>query len=91
MTSRPDKWDLEVDFITIGSGGGSITAAIVAHDLGKKTVVLEKAPKLGGVSGYSGAASLAGPCSQSLMSQIVQNSAQVVNPSLCSSPIIVGS
>jgi len=54
MAIRPDKWDLdEADFISIGSGIGGITAAIVAHDLGMRAVVLEKAPKLGGVSAYS--------------------------------------
>jgi 3-oxosteroid 1-dehydrogenase len=54
MALKPDQWDLEVDFVSIGSGLGGMTAAIVAHDLGKKAVVLEKAPKLGGVSAYSG-------------------------------------
>jgi 3-oxosteroid 1-dehydrogenase len=53
MAFKPDKWDLETDFISIGSGIGGMTAAIIAHDLGKKAVVLEKAPKLGGVSAYS--------------------------------------
>ena len=54
MALKPKKWDLEVDFVAVGSGGGAITAAIVAHDMGKQTVVLEKAPKLGGVTAYSG-------------------------------------
>jgi 3-oxosteroid 1-dehydrogenase len=53
MGVKQEKWDLEVDFISAGSGGGGITAAIVAHDLGKKAVILEKAPKLGGVTAYS--------------------------------------
>jgi 3-oxosteroid 1-dehydrogenase len=54
MASRPEKWDMEVDFIAVGSGGGAVTAAIVAHDMGKTTCLLEKAPKLGGVTAYSG-------------------------------------
>jgi 3-oxosteroid 1-dehydrogenase len=48
------KWDLEVDVVAVGSGLGGLAAAIVAHDAGKRAVVLEKAPKLGGICGYSG-------------------------------------
>lgn len=54
MSLIPEKWDLDADLVCVGSGLGGITAAITAHDMGKKTVVLEKAPKLGGVSAYSG-------------------------------------
>jgi 3-oxosteroid 1-dehydrogenase len=54
MGKNPNNWDLEVDFIAVGSGCGSLTSAIVAHDLGKKVAILEKADKLGGVSAYSG-------------------------------------
>ena len=48
------KWDVTVDVVAVGSGLGGIAAAIVAHDLGKKVLILEKAPKLGGVCAYSG-------------------------------------
>ena len=54
MASRPASWDLEVDVVAVGSGLGAITSAIVAHDNGKQVVVLEKAPKLGGLCGYGG-------------------------------------
>jgi len=54
MASKPERWDLEADVVVIGSGCGSITASIIAHDLGRKVVVLEKADKAGGVSANSG-------------------------------------
>jgi 3-oxosteroid 1-dehydrogenase len=48
------KWDATVDFVVVGSGIGGLSAAIAAHDRGLKVLVVEKAPKLGGVSAYSG-------------------------------------
>jgi 3-oxosteroid 1-dehydrogenase len=54
MAFKLGKWDLVVDVVAAGSGLGGLSAAIVAHDAGKKVVVLEKAPKLGGVCAYSG-------------------------------------
>jgi 3-oxosteroid 1-dehydrogenase len=54
MAFKLGKWDLEVDLVAVGSGLGGLAAAIVAHDAGKKTVVLEKARRFGGVCAYSG-------------------------------------
>ncbi len=54
MASKPPRWDLEVDVVAVGSGLGAISSAIVAHDLGQQVAVLEKAPKLGGLSAYGG-------------------------------------
>lgn len=54
MTPTPDHWDLEVDVVAIGSGLGAITAALAAHDAGKSVVILEKAPRLGGLCAYGG-------------------------------------
>src|SRR5580700_7512034 len=48
------KWDASVDVVVVGSGIGGLSAAIVAHDRKLEVLVLEKAPKLGGVSAYSG-------------------------------------
>ena len=28
------KWDLETDVLVVGTGGGALTAAIMAHDMG---------------------------------------------------------
>ena len=50
----PPSWDLEVDLVAIGSGLGGLAAAIVAHDHGASCAVLEKAAKLGGLSGFGG-------------------------------------
>lgn len=47
-------WHREVDLVAVGSGLGGITAAIAAHEAGGEVIVLEKAPKLGGVCAYSG-------------------------------------
>ncbi len=54
MASEPARWDLEVDVVAAGSGLGAVCAAIVAHDGGQQAVLLEKAPKLGGVCAYGG-------------------------------------
>jgi len=50
----PQHWDLEADVVAVGSGLGSLTAALVAHDRGRQVVVLEKAPRLGGLCAYGG-------------------------------------
>ena len=47
-------WEREVDLVAVGSGLGGLGAALHAHDLGGEVLVLEKAPKLGGVCAYSG-------------------------------------
>ena len=56
QTRVPDKWDMEVDVVAVGSSGGGLTAAILAHDLGLSSVVLEKADVLGGGTAISGGA-----------------------------------
>lgn len=43
-----------MDFLIVGSGGGGMTAAIMAHDLGMDTLVLEKADHYGGTTAMSG-------------------------------------
>jgi len=52
--AAPEKWDLEVDLVVVGSSCGGLTAACKAHELGLSTVVLEKAATLGGGTAFSG-------------------------------------
>jgi 3-oxosteroid 1-dehydrogenase len=54
MAKPPTQWDIEVDLLSLGSGLGGVSAAIRAHDAGLSTIIIEKAPKLGGVCAYSG-------------------------------------
>jgi 3-oxosteroid 1-dehydrogenase len=42
------------DFIVVGSGGGSMCAALVARSLGKSALILEKTDKVGGTTSMSG-------------------------------------
>lgn len=44
----------EYDLVIVGSGGGSMTAALVAKKLGKRAVILEKLDKVGGSTSFSG-------------------------------------
>jgi 3-oxosteroid 1-dehydrogenase len=47
-------WDESVDFVVVGSGGGSIVAALAVADSGKKPLILEKTDKIGGSTAMSG-------------------------------------
>ncbi|HMJ10077.1 MAG TPA: FAD-dependent oxidoreductase, partial [Polyangiaceae bacterium] len=49
-------WDHTTDLLVIGSGGGGMVAALVAHDRGARTLVIEKGEKFGGSTGMSGGA-----------------------------------
>jgi 3-oxosteroid 1-dehydrogenase len=47
-------WDETVDWLVVGSGGGGMTAAIRAHDLGGASLIIEKADVYGGSTALSG-------------------------------------
>jgi len=53
IRNLPEKWDIEVDLVSIGSGIGGLSAAITAHDKGLKAIVLEKSGEVGGVTALS--------------------------------------
>lgn len=44
----------EFDVIVVGSGGGGLVAAITAADRGARVALLERSPKFGGTTAYSG-------------------------------------
>lgn len=48
------KWDESADFVIVGSGGGSMIAALAVADTGKKPLILEKTDKVGGSTAMSG-------------------------------------
>ena len=41
----PLSWDVEADVVVVGFGAAGVAAAVTAHDLGAKVVMLEKAPE----------------------------------------------
>lgn len=47
-------WDIEVDLLVVGSGGGGMTAALVGKQAGLDVLVLEKTPYYGGSTARSG-------------------------------------
>jgi succinate dehydrogenase/fumarate reductase flavoprotein subunit len=49
MSKNPSsRWDIETDIAIVGYGGAGASAAITAHDIGAKVIILEKMPKGGG-------------------------------------------
>ena len=47
-------WDHTTDLVVVGSGAGGMTAALMAHDLGLRALILEKSALYGGSSAMSG-------------------------------------
>jgi helvolic acid biosynthesis 3-ketosteroid Delta1-dehydrogenase len=56
ISKSPDAhFDTNVDLLVVGGGGAGLTAALRAHALGCKPLVIEKNDQIGGSSAYSGA------------------------------------
>jgi 3-oxosteroid 1-dehydrogenase len=54
VTTPVGEWDQVVDLAIVGSGAGAMTAAVVGHDAGLQTLILEKSDLYGGSSAMSG-------------------------------------
>ncbi|PKQ01383.1 MAG: 3-ketosteroid-delta-1-dehydrogenase, partial [Alphaproteobacteria bacterium HGW-Alphaproteobacteria-12] len=48
------RWDKEVDWLVVGGGGAGMVSALTANHLGLDTLVIEKAPYMGGSTARSG-------------------------------------
>lgn len=48
------SWDRSYDVVVVGYGGAGAAAAITAHDAGARVLLIEKAPRGGGSTYYSG-------------------------------------
>ena len=48
------RWDKEVDWLVVGGGGAGMVSALTAKHLGLDTLVIEKAPYMGGSTARSG-------------------------------------
>lgn len=48
MGTIPEKWDMEYDVVVVGWGAAGTAAAVTAHDLGAKVLILEKMAQGGG-------------------------------------------
>ena len=46
-------WDDSIDLVVVGSGGGSMCAALAAKQLGKRALIVEKQSLVGGSTGFS--------------------------------------
>ncbi len=55
MSPSPEPAD-QYDVLVVGSGGGALTAAVLATKAGLRTAVVERTAYLGGTSAYSGGA-----------------------------------
>ncbi len=56
LSGVPRKWDFDVDIVIVGTGLAGLSAAVNAHDLRAKVLILEKMPQKfeGGTSKVSG-------------------------------------
>jgi 3-oxosteroid 1-dehydrogenase len=54
MNASSGSWQHSADLVIVGSGGGSMCAALVARSLGLEPLILEKTDKVGGSTAMSG-------------------------------------
>jgi 3-oxosteroid 1-dehydrogenase len=54
VTDGTSQWDVVTDCVMVGSGGGSMCAALAVHAAGQQALILEKADVIGGSTAMSG-------------------------------------
>ena len=54
MTQSDSEWDVVTDCVVVGSGGGSMCAALAANAAGLQTLIVEKTEVIGGSTAMSG-------------------------------------
>lgn len=54
MAAAQNMDTVTTDFLVVGSGAGGMTAAVVAHEFGASSIVLEKTDRYGGTTALSG-------------------------------------
>ena len=52
-TAPPPAWDVDVDLVVVGAGVAGMTAALVAAIEGRRVLIVESAPQVGGTSARS--------------------------------------
>ncbi len=54
MSTQDPTWDHTFDLVVVGSGAAGLSAALRAHDLGLRPLILEASPRFGGSTAISG-------------------------------------
>ena len=54
ISAQHTEWDESYDFVIVGSGGGSMCAALLCKTLGRRALILEKQARVGGSTAFSG-------------------------------------
>ncbi|MGH8517332.1 MAG: FAD-binding protein, partial [Panacagrimonas sp.] len=77
MTQK-DTTDDDFDFVAVGSGGGSLCAALALRASGRRVVILEKTSLVGGTTAISGGVMWI-PANRYMQEAGIEDSAELAN------------